>query len=91
MAPDPRDPLDPWDPRDPRDPGKSAGSTDEFQKSQICCYLSYLRACGLSKIDSDPSLAPVRPRMGSRRAEVRSGRPLAEQPGRHGKGAKHKK
>ena len=46
------------------DPGKSAGSADEFQKSPICCYLSYLRARGLSKIDPDPSLAPVQPRGG---------------------------
>ena len=39
-----------------------------FQKSPISCYLSYLRARGLSKIDPNPSLAPVQPRRGSGRA-----------------------
>ena len=36
-----------------------------FQKSPISCYLSYLRARGLSKIDPNPSLAPGWPRVGS--------------------------
>ena len=78
-------------PLDARDPGKSA---DEFRKSPISCYLSYLRARDLSKIDPNPSLAPVRPRGGSGGAWESLGgvlRSLAEQPGSHGQGAKNKK
>ena len=79
---------------DPRDPGKSGESGDEFQKSPISYYLSYLRARGLSKIDPNPSLAPVWPRGGSGGAWESLGgvlRSLAEQPGSHGQGAKNKK
>ena len=79
---------------DPQDPGKSAGSADEFQKSPISCYLSYLRARDLSKIDPNPSLAPGWPRGGSGGAWESLGgilRSLAEQPGSHGQGAKNKK
>ncbi len=38
--------------------GGSGGSADEFQKSPISCYLSYLRARGLSKIDPNPLPGP---------------------------------
>ena len=45
-----------------------------FQKSPISCYLSYLRARDLSKINPNPSLAPGWPRGGSRGARESLGR-----------------
>ena len=61
-----------------------------FQKSPIRCYLSYFRARGLSKIDPNPSLAPVRPRRGSGRHEGAQAEPWPSSQGAMAKALKTK-
>ena len=56
--------------------GQALGSRNFFSVKYSSCYLSYLRARGLSKIDPSPSLAPVRPRGGSGGAWESLGRVL---------------
>ena len=54
--------------------GQALGSRNFFSVKYSSCYLSYLRAPGLSKIDPNTSLAPGRPRGGSGGAWERLGR-----------------